>query len=113
MEHEWTNEVKLERIIKIVLEKVQVSRDMVFSKTRKREAVTARHLCQYFMRMYTSYTLKYIGRLFMRDHTSVIHAIEHIEDLTATDPQVRKIVTYMDGFFESIGSSKRKVKLYK
>lgn len=113
MEHEWTNDVKLEHIIKIIVEKLKVNRDAIFSKTRKREAVTARHLCQYFMRQYTTYSLAYIGSLFMRHHATVIHAVEHVEDLIVTDHEIRKITDNVDGFFASIGSSRRKVKLYK
>jgi chromosomal replication initiator protein len=44
-------------------------------KCRQRELVKARWIAMYFIRQQTDFTLKTIGDMFGRDHTTVIHAI--------------------------------------
>ena len=51
------------------------------SKCRNRNLVVARQLAMYFIKKYTNLTLLKIGQLFgNRDHTTVIHSINTIED---------------------------------
>lgn len=61
--------------------------DMVTMKsaTRRREVVFVRHLTMYWIRRKTGASLKYIGEIFNRDHTSVIHAIQTIENYIETN----------------------------
>lgn len=85
---------KLPPEIKVIIE--AVSKDsgiLVFDilrKTRKREIVTARHLCIHFIKEHTDYTLGAIGRFFSgRDHSTVIHALGSINDQLDTDRKFR------------------------
>jgi len=57
------------------------SYDTLTLKKRKRSMVHARQLIFYFLKKYTSYTLKNIGKFFGKDHTTVIHGIQTINDL--------------------------------
>jgi chromosomal replication initiation ATPase DnaA len=50
-------------------------------KCRQRELVKARWIAMYFIRHQTDFTLKTIGDMFGRDHTTVIHALETINDI--------------------------------
>ncbi len=50
-------------------------------KCRQRELVKARWIAMYFIRQQTDFTLKTIGDMFGRDHTTVIHALETIKDI--------------------------------
>jgi len=52
----------------------------VKKKCRKREMVTTRRMCIYFLKKRTSMTLKAIADIFEQDHTSVIHALETQQD---------------------------------
>ena len=50
-------------------------------KCRQKELVKARWIAMYFIRQQTDFTLKTIGDMFGRDHTTVIHALETIKDI--------------------------------
>lgn len=63
------------------------------SKVRKREIVVPRQLCMYIMATYSSLTLKRIGLIFHRDHSTVIYAKELMKDLSDTD---KKYKTYIN-----------------
>ena len=53
----------------------------VKGKCRLRGYVKARFVAIYIIRKRTGLTLKEIGRLFHRDHTSIIHAVQTIEEV--------------------------------
>jgi chromosomal replication initiator protein len=62
-------------------------------KTRKREVVQARQVAMYFCKQLTQHSLKDIGLRFGgRDHSTVIHAIQSVEDQLETDPRFREAV---------------------
>lgn len=53
---------------------------MLGQKSRKGPVVKGRHFVIYFIRLkYPNYTLKYIGSLFNRDHSTIICALDKIE----------------------------------
>jgi len=57
-----------------------ITMEELFSSSRKREIVSARHSCMYVIKMNTSQTLKAIGLHYSgRDHSTVINACEAIE----------------------------------
>lgn len=58
-----------------------VSVDDVFKKTRIRHVSDARHLSMFIIRQRSKATLKEVGDFFNRDHTSIIHACDKIQDL--------------------------------
>lgn len=75
----------LENVAKVVCEETQVDMDLIRKRTRKRRVVTARHLIAFFARKCTRLSLSEIG-VFLGgvDHTTVIHAANHIQDLLDT-----------------------------
>src|ERR1700753_704879 len=56
---------------------------------RKRELVIARQTIMYFLKKKTPMSLESIGEVFGRDQTTVMNAIETIEDLVSFDGKVR------------------------
>ena len=72
---------KAEKIIALVEERLTIVSGMTKQKTRKREIAYARQLAMYLIHRTTSLSLKSIGLLFKRDHTTVIHANNTIKDL--------------------------------
>jgi chromosomal replication initiator protein len=50
-------------------------------KCRLRSYVKGRFISMYLLRRRTGLTLKEIGRMFHRDHTSIIHAIQTIDEV--------------------------------
>lgn len=68
-----------------IIEKVAafygISNSDIRGKCRKKDLVKARWIAMYFIRTKTDFTLKTIGDMFGRDHTTVIHALETIKDI--------------------------------
>lgn len=63
------------------------------AKTRKKEIVTARQVAMYFSKEFTNHSLKSIGYHFGgRDHSTVIHAVQTVNDLMETDSAFRNAV---------------------
>jgi chromosomal replication initiator protein len=83
----------IEEIQRIVCEYMNIEEDRVRGKTRKREVVRARQIAMYFCKEFTQNSLKTIGLHFGgRDHSTVIHANNTVEDQMETDEQFRSTV---------------------
>jgi chromosomal replication initiator protein len=83
---EIQNDVSVDFIQKTVAEYFKVNLDAMKGKIKKREIVVPRQVAMYFCKRYTQLTLALIGENFGgRDHSTVIHALEMVEDLMKTD----------------------------
>ena len=79
--------LEIEDIQRSVAQYYEVSPELLSAKTRKREIVTARHVAMYFSKQMTSHSLKSIGLRFGgRDHSTVIHACNSVEDRLECEP---------------------------
>lgn len=71
-----------EQIEDVVCNYLGIEKELIFTKSRKRERVYARQMCMLMMSKYTKATLKSIGQHFGgKDHTTVIHSKSRINDL--------------------------------
>jgi chromosomal replication initiator protein len=87
---EIDSEVGIDYIQKTVSDYFNVSQDDLKAKTRKKEIVIARQVAMYFSKDYTSHSLKSIGYHFGgRDHSTVIHAVQSVNDMLDTDAKFR------------------------
>lgn len=85
-----SREISIDYIQKLVCDFYGISVDMVKSKTRKREIVQARQISMFFAKDLTKASLKNIGMHFGgRDHSTVIHACQTVNDLIETDKKFR------------------------
>ena len=85
-----SREISIDYIQKLVCDYFSVSVEQVKSKTRKREIVQARQISMYFAKDLTKASLKNIGMYFGgRDHSTVIHACQTVNDLIETDKKFR------------------------
>ncbi len=83
----------VEQIQQIVCDYFSIPEDLVRARTRKREVVQARQVAMYFAKQFTKHSLKTIGLHFGgRDHSTVIHAIQSIENQIETEVKFREIV---------------------
>jgi chromosomal replication initiator protein len=79
-------EVGIDYIQKYISDYFKVSPESLRAKTRKKEIVIARQVAMYFAKEYTNHSLKVIGYHFGgRDHSTVIHAIQTVNDIMDTD----------------------------
>ena len=91
---EEATEVNMELIIKTVCDYFNITRDMMLSKSRKRQIVQARQIAMYECRsLIPSCSLSTIGaELGGKDHATVLHACSTVQDLMATDKLFRQWV---------------------
>ena len=94
----------IEDIQCIVCEHLDVSEEQVRAKTRKREVVRARQIAMYFAKRHTDHSLKDIGLHFGgRDHSTVIHANNTVQDRMDEDGQFRDTVEAIGRQIERYG----------
>lgn len=87
-------------IIDTILDYREHSREKVLGKSRKRELVHTRRLLCWFLKKRTKLSLKDIGGLLGgRDHTTVIHSLQALQDLMDTEPEIRNEVNYLSEIF--------------
>lgn len=83
----------IEEIQRITCQYFSISEDLVRAKTRKREVVQARQVAMYFSKQLTQHSLKTIGLHFGgRDHSTVIHSCQSVENQIETDPKFREML---------------------
>lgn len=76
-------------IIELVANYYKIDREMLSHKIRKREIVFARQMAMYFLKLKTNLSLNTIGGLFgNRDHTTVIHSVQRLNDLADVYPEI-------------------------
>jgi chromosomal replication initiator protein len=88
-----SNSTTPEDIIIAVCAVTDITRDQIVSPSRKREIVEARHIAiGLILQSFRNIGLKEVGRMFNRDHSTVIYARETYRDLMETDRDFRKKV---------------------
>jgi len=81
-----SREVSIDYIQKTVCEFFDIPVEKLKEKTRKRAIVQARQLSMYLAKNFTKNSLKVIGKHFGgRDHSTVIHSCQAIQNLLDTD----------------------------
>lgn len=84
-------EVTIDSIQKKVADHFNVEAVMLKAKKKSAEIVVARHVAMYLARSLTKSSLKLIGTAFGgRDHSTVIHACDLVDNKMANDPGFRE-----------------------
>lgn len=90
---EIKSHITIEDIQRIVCDYFNIPENFIRAKNRKQEIVLARQLAMYLSKEITNSSLKTIGLHFGgRDHSTVIHAIQTIEDLIKYDKKYSDIL---------------------
>lgn len=85
--------LSIDQIQHLVCEYFNIEEDLVRAKTRKREVVQARQVAMFFCKRLTQHSLKTIGLHFGgRDHSTVIHANQSVDNQMDTDPKFKEII---------------------
>ncbi len=86
-------EIDIKYIQDVVSKYFQISVEEMKDKARKKEIVIARQVAMYFSKDFTNNSLKSIGFHFGgRDHSTVIHAVQSVNDMIDTDSIFRKSI---------------------
>lgn len=79
-------------ILKNVLSYSEIDKELLFSKTRKREIVKYRQLCHYYAEELTIASLSTIGSYFgNKDHATVLNSINSVSNYIETDIRFKTI----------------------
>lgn len=90
---EIQSDVSVDFIQKTVADYFKIDAEAMKSKVKKREIVVPRQVAMYFCKRFTQLTLQLIGENFGgRDHSTVIHALESVEDLMKVDQNFKNQV---------------------
>jgi len=82
--------IMIEEIQRLVSEHYDIPDDMLRAKTRKKEIAHVRQIAMFLTKELTNSSLKTIGLHFGgRDHSTVIHAIQSVDELIKSDPRTR------------------------
>lgn len=80
------NPISLSEIISLVEHNYGISRDELCSKSRKGNTTWARQVAMYLARTFTLLPLEEIGRIFGRDHATVIHGYHKVSEAMNEQP---------------------------
>lgn len=76
--------IKMLNMCKAVCKYYRLSKDALFSKSRKRNIVTARHMFHYLCYMELNISSGAIGEFSNRDHATVLHSCQQIKNWSDT-----------------------------
>jgi len=78
--------VMIEKILNLVTAKYGVSIEELKSKRRSSNLTAPRHIAIYLIRTMTDMSLPAIGKIFQRDHSTIINSLETVENKIKTNP---------------------------
>ena len=85
--------ITVQKIQEVVCDYFNIKRDLIQSKSRKREIVQARQVAMYFTKAYTELSLAQIGsHIGKRNHATVLHSCNTVKDLIDVDKTFRSNV---------------------
>lgn len=86
----------IRQIIAVVAAEFEITQEQLKGAYRTRKFTFPRHVAQYLSQRVTRQSLPTIGRVFYRDHTSVLHAVRKIARLVDEDSTVRELVERLE-----------------
>ena len=101
-------------IEEIVCSYFSITEAEMMLKTRKVEFCRPRQVAMYFYRLHTKYSLARIGMIFGKDHATVLHSCETINNLIDTEKEFALKIGEMNDFIQgAIEFEKQKAKQIK
>lgn len=93
--------ISIDKIIEAVTDYFRIKISDIKGKTRLREVVLPRQIAMYLAKEFTTLSLKAIGYHFGgRDHSTVIHAIQMVNDMIDLDKDISKQVQELKASFK-------------
>ena len=88
--------IKIEQVQKVAAAAYKISVEQLISKSNARQFSFPRQVAMYLCKKLTKHSYPEIGRAFGgKHHTTVIHSVEKIEALAATDPVLNRLLLDM------------------
>ncbi len=94
--------ITVEKIQDTVSDFFNVKKDLIQSKSRKREIVQARQVTMFFIKKHTELSLSQIGvHVGNRNHATVLHACSTVKDLAEVDRGFRSDIEEIERLLQS------------
>ncbi len=81
--------IYVEQVIDKVSTYYNIPREKIIKGSREKEFVIPRQVAMYLSRKLTSSSLKNIGKIFMKDHSTIIHGYNNIENIIKNDIKIK------------------------
>ena len=88
--------VTIDKIFAAVYNKFGIKREEIVGQKRNKDIANARHISVYLVRNITEMSLKNIGKIFNRNHATIMSSIEIVEKRLATDAQLSFILNEIE-----------------
>ena len=94
--------ITVQKIQEVVCDYFNIKRDLIQSRSRKREIVQARQVAMYFTKAHTEMSLAQIGsHIGKRNHATVLHACKTVSGLIKVDQNFRSNVEEIERILQS------------
>lgn len=84
--------ITIEKVVEEVSRTYGVSKEDIFSKRKTQEIVYARQVSMYIVREISQLPYKAIGKMFGKDHSTVLYTIDRVEKKLAANEQQKRLV---------------------
>ena len=84
--------VSIARVVQETAVILDISSDLILSRRRSADLVTARHIAMYLAAIHCGKTLTQLGMYMGRDHTTILHAKRSIERRKKVEPAVANLL---------------------
>lgn len=82
----------IEKLINDVANEFAISRKDIFSNKRDKDFILPRHVAMYLLKDRLGLSLNQIGKIFSKDHTTVIYAVEKVKKSLKTNSLIEQRV---------------------
>lgn len=88
--------VTIDKIFACVYNRFGVKREEIVGQKRTKDIANARHIAIYLIRNITEMSLPNIGRIFNRDHSTIMSSIETVQKRLTTDTELSFILSEIE-----------------
>ena len=79
------SDASIEKITATCCLHFKVEESLLYTRTRKSEVKNCRQMCMYFIHRHLKHSSAYAGKIFGRDHATVLHAVRVVETKMSRD----------------------------
>ncbi len=98
---ENTNTFAPEEIRELICRNYHITMEDIRSRSRRKDVVLPRNLGMYLCRKMTDLSLQQIGKVFGRNHSTVLYAVNLIENRSRRDPKLKGQVEFLSKQLET------------
>jgi chromosomal replication initiator protein len=82
--------VSPDQLFEVVADVLRVNKEVITSTSRDRQTLTARQIAMYLLKHDLKYTYASIGKIFNKNHATIMHSVDKIAKESATNHLIQK-----------------------